>query len=154
MKARPYRRRATPPDRHGDALRVDINTTPLVDVLLVLLIVLLIALPTAPHALKLTAPESARAAKAPPGSAPRVVLDIDADGQRRWGGEKLGPRGAEADSALRQRLRDLAAQPGLTELALRPHPDVDYGQVTEVLAHAMRAGVRQIAVIEAPAPSP
>ncbi len=119
---------------------VDINTTPLIDVMLVLLIMLIITIPTQTHAVKLDMPNGA-----PPAVArePVVVqIDIDAGGTVRWNGELLGDPGA-----LAQRLRAVAAQPDQPELHLRADRLAKYRDVAAVMAAAEREGARRIGLV-------
>ena len=84
---------------------VDINTTPLIDVMLVLLIMLIITIPIQTHAVKLNMPVG----KPPPpqrAAARSSRIDIDFDGTVIWNGEQLAGR-----PALEARMRNAAAQP-------------------------------------------
>jgi biopolymer transport protein ExbD len=94
-----------PIESDGDAdMLVDINTTPLVDVLLVLLVMLIITIPIRLHSVNLEMP-SANAP--PPATEPVIVqLDVTPTGDFTWNGERLGGR-----DELERRLRDAAAQP-------------------------------------------
>src|SRR5579863_4185676 len=76
--------------RESDAdVIVDINTTPLIDVMLVLLIMLIVTIPVQTHAVKLDMPRDTPPLEA----APEVVaLDIDRDGTMRWNGTVLADR--------------------------------------------------------------
>jgi biopolymer transport protein ExbD len=119
---------------------VDINTTPLIDVMLVLLIMLIITIPIQTHAVKLDMP----AGTPPPALVlPEVVtIDVDFDGTILWNGE------AVADTAtLDQKLRMAAAETVQPELHLRPHRLVSYKYVALVLASAQRLGVNKIGLI-------
>jgi len=118
----------------------DINTTPLIDVMLVLLIMLIITIPIQLHAVTLNMP----AGKPPPPQRPPQVvrLDVAADGRLSWDGETVA-----GDAALDARLRQVAAQADLPELHLRPDKAVDYGVVAHVLAAAQRAGVTRLGVV-------
>src|SRR5919197_5966361 len=81
---------------------VDINTTPLIDVMLVMLIMLIITIPIQTHAVKLNMPVG----KPPPATTlPQVItIDIDFDGTLIWNGEQLSGR-----SELEARMRGAAA---------------------------------------------
>jgi biopolymer transport protein ExbD len=93
---------------------VDINTTPLIDVMLVLLIMLIITIPIQLHAVNLNMPQGAP----PPSVRPPVVVTIDIDfgGLVLWNGEALADR-----AALEARLQRAAAQPDQPEVHLRPN---------------------------------
>ena len=118
---------------------VDINTTPLIDVMLVLLIMLIITIPIQTHAVKLDMP----AGTPPPALVlPEVVtIDVDFDGSILWNGE------AVETATLDQKLRVAAAATVQPELHLRPHRLVSYKYVALVLASAQRLGVNKIGLI-------
>ena len=119
---------------------LDINTTPLIDVMLVLLIMLIITIPMQTHAVKLNLPT----ANPPPVKVqPQVVeVDIDFDGTILWNGTVVPDR-----ATLDADLKGLATQGGDTELHVRPDRLTDYKYVAEVLATAQRLGVQKIGII-------
>src|SRR3954451_17578630 len=82
---------------------VDINTTPLIDVMLVLLIMLIITIPIQTHAVKLNMPVG----NPPPPTEPPVVvtIEIDFDGTVLWNGDTID------DTTLNAKFRQAAAQP-------------------------------------------
>src|SRR5881396_1154192 len=83
---------------------VDINTTPLIDVMLVLLIMLIITIPIQTHAVKLNMPVGN---PPPPATPPEVVtIDVDFDGTVLWNGETVADR-----PTLEGRFRGAAAKP-------------------------------------------
>ena len=118
---------------------MDINTTPLIDVMLVLIIMLIITIPVQLHAVNLNMPQ----ASAPPLVKPEVImLDIEASGRLLWNGEALPDR-----AALEARLKAAAAQPDQPELHLRANRAVEYGVVATVLASAQRLGVTKLGMV-------
>lgn len=119
---------------------VDINTTPLVDVLLVLLVMLIITIPIQLHAVDIEMP--GRNAPPPPETPVVVQLDVAAGGQVTWNGELLADR-----SALEQKLRAAAGQPQQPEIHLRPHPQAKYDTVAATLASAQRLGLQKIGLV-------
>ena len=123
----------------GDVM-VDINTTPLIDVMLVLLIMLIITIPIQTHAVKLNMPIPSDAK--PP--APPVVIEIvvDFDGQIGWNNEVIKDR-ADLESHL-YRLTQLPDQP---EVHLLPNKLAPYKYVAEVMAEAQRLGVTKIGIV-------
>ena len=125
----------------GEAdLMVDINTTPLIDVMLVLLIMLIITIPIQTHAVKLNMPVGT---PPPPAVPPEVVtIDVDFDGTLIWNGEVLSGR-----SELEARLRGAASMPVQPELHLRPNKLVKYRNVAMVMASAQRVGMTKIGLI-------
>ena len=120
---------------------VDINTTPLIDVMLVLLIMLIITIPIQTHAVKLNMPVG----NPPPPTEPPIVvtLDIDFDGTVTWNGEQVD------DATLNNRFHAAAAQPVQPEFHLRPNKLVTYKYVAHVMAAAQRDGVTKIGLIGA-----
>jgi biopolymer transport protein ExbD len=119
---------------------VDINTTPLIDVMLVLLIMLIITIPIQMHSVNLNLPTG----KTPPPTTPPVVIriDVDFDGTVLWDGEKVPDR-----PTLESRLSAIAAQPTQPEVHLRPDKLADYAAVAAVMASAQRLGVTRFGLI-------
>lgn len=124
-----------------DDVMVDINTTPLIDVMLVLLIMFIITIPIQTHAVKMNMPVPSNAA--PPPKPPEVVrIDVDFDGTIGWNGEIVSSR---AD--LENRLSQVAALPDQPEVHLRPNKLVTYKHVAGVMASAQRLGVTKIGLV-------
>ena len=119
---------------------VDINTTPLIDVMLVLLIMLIITIPIQTHAVKLNMPVGT---PPPPLVPPEVVtIEVDFDGTVIWNGRVLPDR-----QALEERLRAAAEMPVQPEVHLRPNKLVKYASVAMVMASAQRLGMKKIGLI-------
>ncbi|MBP9713187.1 MAG: biopolymer transporter ExbD [Sterolibacterium sp.] len=120
---------------------VDINTTPLIDVMLVLLIMLIITIPIQTHAVKMNMPTG----NPPPSDVqPEVVrIDIDFDGTILWNGETV-PDSVTLDSKLRA---VATTQPQQPEVHLRPNKLVTYRTVATVMAAAQRLGVTKIGLV-------
>ena len=119
---------------------IDINTTPLIDVMLVLLVMLIITLPIQLHSDNLNMPVG----NPPPPLVKPEVLKIDIDNQGRiwWNGEVLPDR-----AALEERLTGASQQPVQPELHLRPDKAAKYEVVAAVLASAQRLGLTKIGII-------
>jgi len=119
---------------------IDINTTPLIDVMLVLIIMLIITIPIQTHAVKLNMP----VAKPPPPTTPPqvVTIDVDFDGTLIWNGETLSGR-----PELEARMRGAAAMQEQPEIHLRPNKLVRYRNVAMVMASAQRLGLTKIGII-------
>ncbi|MDE8346198.1 MAG: biopolymer transporter ExbD [Acidocella sp.] len=119
---------------------VDINTTPLIDVMLVLLIMLIITIPVQLHAVNLNLPFGN---PPPPPVPPQVVqIDIDFDGTVSWNGT-IVPNAA----ALQQKLEVIAQEPDQPEVHINPNKLADYSAVIAVMAAAERDGVTKIGII-------
>ena len=119
---------------------VDINTTPLIDVMLVLLIMLIITIPIQTRAIKMNLPVGN---PPPPAVQPEVVqIDIDFDGTMMWNGQPLA-----GQAALDSHLQQVAAEPVQAEIHLLPNKLVPYKDVAAVLASAQRIGATKIGLI-------
>jgi biopolymer transport protein ExbD len=124
----------------------EINVTPLVDVMLVLLVIFIITAPLMASRLALNLPQVASQAVATePANAATVSIGLDAAGQAFWGDEAV-------DSAtLSARLRDAAQRDATTEVQLRADTSVPYGRVVQVIAQAQAAGLARIGFVADPA---
>lgn len=111
------------------------NATPLIDVLLVLLVMLIFTLPMASHAVKLNLPQ---AMSGPLSSS--VTVHIDFDGQLYWNGDNL-PR-----SELERKFSEVAAALSPVRVKVVPDKRVRYENVAQVLAAAQRLGVTRLEV--------
>jgi biopolymer transport protein ExbD len=119
---------------------VDINTTPLVDVLLVLLVMLIITIPIQLHSVDIEMPGTSAP---PPPVQPEVVqVDVTPAGQYLWNGEALADR-----TVLEQRLREAAARPEQPEIHLRPDKLAKYDRVAAALSSAQRLGLTKIGLV-------
>lgn len=123
-----------------DEVMIDINTTPLIDVMLVLLVMLIITVPVQTHSVRLDLPRG----NPPPAQVqPQIVdLDIDFDGTLSWNGAVLADR-----AALEGRLRAAARQEPQPEIHIRPNKLVKYAFVAMVLAESQRLGVVKIGLV-------
>ena len=121
----------------------DINMTPLIDVMLVLLVIFIITAPLMTSSLKLDLPKTDSAT---PSSAPAfIALAIDAEGKLFFGDEAL------SREALAARVSAAAKANPQLEVQLRADQKVPYGQVAEMLAMIQKVGLSRIGFItEAP----
>ena len=121
----------------------DINITPLVDVMLVLVVIFLLTAPLLASAIRLDLP---RADGSTPGAAPAsVTVVLDPTGQVFVNDQPLD------EAALVQRFTALAAQSRATEVQLRADATVPYGRVVQVLGAAQQAGLSRIGFVTEPA---
>lgn len=119
---------------------VDINTTPLIDVMLVLLIMFIITIPIQTHAVKMNMPIGP---SSPPPKPPEIVrIDVDFDGRIGWNGELVPDR-----ETLEAKLMLVAAMPDQSEVHLRPNKLVQYETVAMIMASAQRLGVTKIGLV-------
>lgn len=120
----------------------EINTTPLVDVMLVLLIIFIVCAPLMTQSINVNLPKAVGAVTE---QKPEVVnLAIAADGQLSWNGEAVG------DDGLTQCLAELAARQPQPELHLMADKDVRYERVAQVMALVREAGVSKMGFVMLP----
>jgi biopolymer transport protein ExbD len=129
------------PSRSSDMdVMIDINTTPLIDVMLVLLVMLIITIPIQLHAVNLNLPIGN---PPPPIALPEVVkLDIDDQSKVYWNGEVVPDR-AQLEAKMTAAAHE-AVQP---EVHLRPNKLAKYGVVAGVMASAQRHGLTKIGIV-------
>jgi len=120
----------------------EINTTPLIDVMLVLLIMLIVALPPQRHAVKLDSP---RPNPNPPPPTEDVIepirVDVDFDGTYYWNGEAISRQEMENRFTVEARRAKQA------EVHIQPHKLARYKWVAAVMASAQRIGMTKLGVI-------
>ena len=127
-----------------DEVMNEINMTPLVDVMLVLLIVFIITVPVMQHSVNVDLP---RATSAPQDVKPETIrLSVDAQGQYFWNEQPL------PDADLVPRLQQAAARNPQPELHLRGDKNARYERVAQALAAAQRSGIHKIGFITEPQP--
>jgi biopolymer transport protein ExbD len=113
----------------------EINTTPLIDVLLVLLVLLVVTLPRSTHRVTLDLPVG------PVSRTPQLVtnVEVDFDGRVFWNGSPVAD-----DERLEQWFGAAATAPGI--IRIEPDRHVRYERVAQVLASAQRAHVAHLAL--------
>ena len=125
-----------------DEVMNEINMTPLVDVMLVLLIIFMITVPVMKHAVDIDLP---RASAQPQDTKPQTVrLSVDAQGQYWWNEAKVG------DDDLPRLLRAEAGHEPQPDLHIRGDKDVRYERVAQAMAAAQQAGLRKIGFVTEP----
>ncbi|SCX42219.1 biopolymer transporter ExbD [Variovorax sp. EL159] len=125
-----------------DEVMNEINMTPLVDVMLVLLIIFIITVPVMKHAVNIDLP---RATSEPEQPKPQNILfSVTADGTYYWNEQKID------DSELPGRLAAEAAKEPQPELHIRGDKAVRYERVAKAMSEAREAGVRKIGFITEP----
>ena len=119
---------------------MDINTTPLIDVMLVLLVMLIITIPIQLHSVNLNMPTGN---PPPPPVLPEIVkIDIDSTGVVYWNGLPLPDR-----QTLEDNLKAAATQAVQPELHLRPDKSSKYAVAAGVMASSQRLGLTKIGIV-------
>ncbi|CAN5381631.1 N/A [soil metagenome] len=124
----------------SDEPMMDITTTPLIDVMLVLLIMLIITIPIQLHAVNLNMPSG----NPPPSDVKPEVLRIDIDERSTvlWNGEAVGEL-----AEVERRFERIAAQPVQPEVHMRPDKRAKYNVVAGVMASAQRSGLTKLGIM-------
>ncbi len=131
-------------DRSDDDFNPEINTTPLVDVMLVLLIIFIITIPVINHSVNLELP---RASAQPSNAKPETInLAIDANGKLFWNNKPL------ADDALGAQITAAAQKEPRPAVHLRAARTTPYERVAQVMAAAQNGGLTKIGFITEPKP--
>ena len=130
----------------ADEVMNEINMTPLVDVMLVLLIIFIITVPVMKHSVNVDLP---KAQNLPEETKPETVrLTVDADGKYHWN------EFAITDEDLVRQLEAEAAKEPQPDLHIRGDKNVRYERVAQAMAAAQRAGVRKIGFVTDPQAAP
>src|SRR5215475_11526637 len=123
--------------RRGDQPYADINMTPLIDVMLVLLIVFIITIPNRTHSITVDNPSAQM-----PATKPRVVeLSIDFDGTTSWNDERVSP------AQLLEHIRKESAQSPQAEIQINADRFAKYEIVAQTLAELQREGLKKIGFV-------
>jgi len=121
---------------------VDMNTTPLIDVMLVLLIMFIITIPVMTHAVKLDMPQPNPNQAAPPVPPEIIDIEIDFDGTVVWNGTVVPDLGT-----LERYFRTEANKDPQPEIHMRPDRRSKYDSVAKVLAAAQRNRMLKIGFV-------
>ena len=132
--------------RSGGQPLSDINMTPLIDVMLVLLVIFMVTAPLMSSSLRLDLPKTDAAT---PSENPSFIkIGVDASGQLYWGDERIDRQ------QLAQRTAQSARDNPQTEVQLRADKTVPYGEVAELIGVVQKAGLVRIAFVAEPGPGP
>ena len=119
---------------------MDVNTTPLIDVMLVLIVMLIITIPIQLHSVNLDMP---------PPSTQQPLKDpvvhevfIDFDGTVSWDGVALADQ-----ASVEAKLAEVAAEADQSEVHIKPNKLAEYGSVAAVMAAAQRLGVKKMGMV-------
>jgi biopolymer transport protein ExbD len=124
----------------GGNQKADINVTPLIDVLLVMLIIFMVVAPVTPVGLKTVVPEQARV-DPPPGPAPEIVLSVAADGSLSLNQEPM------EEAALGPRLRAIFASRVNSTVFVRGDKSLEFRKVAHAIDLCNAAGIRRVALM-------
>ena len=117
----------------------DINMTPLIDVMLVLLVIFIITAPLMSASLRLDLPKTAGASAST--AVQFVTVAVDAQGQLYWGDAPV------AEDELNRRVRDAARANPATEVQLRADKQVPYGRIAELIGLVQDGGLSRIGFV-------
>jgi biopolymer transport protein ExbD len=134
-------------DGDSDAMLSEINTTPLVDVMLVLLIIFLITVPVINTSVVVRLPKQANQLQQP--QANTLLISVDAVGSIYWFDSRLSSM-----QTLRERLRQAAAQQPQPEVHIRGDARADFDAVARVLQAAQVAGIARVGFVTEPPKAP
>lgn len=129
-------------DQQDDGLMAEINMTPFVDVMLVLLIIFIVTLPVIQHSVKIELPKAVSKANDPKPEA--IQLTIDAQGQIFWNTSQISL------DEFENKAKEASSQSPQPQINLRADKSVVYEKVAQVLASSKRAGLTNIGFITEP----
>ena len=127
----------------GGGPMADINVTPLVDVMLVLLIIFMITAPLMTHKVVVKLPEASLSTK-PVMTTPPVTLAIKSDGTRYWNDELVSV------SRLEERMGVLVQKDPQPQVNIRADATTKYGVINDAVQTLRRAGVRKVGFVSGP----
>lgn len=124
-----------------DEVMSEINMTPLVDVMLVLLIIFIITMPVMQHSIKLNLPQAS--AQAQSQNVPHVQLSIDTQGQIYWNDQAVN------EQALTDLIEQTRAEPN-TQIHVRADKQTAYQHIASVMARIQNAGIQKVSLVTQP----
>ena len=124
-----------------DEVMSEINMTPLVDVMLVLLIIFIITMPVMQHSIKLNLPQAR--AQAQSQNVPHVQLSIDTQGQIYWNDQAVN------EQALTDLIEQTRAEPN-TQIHVRADKQTAYQHIASVMARIQNAGIQRVSLVTQP----
>ena len=127
----------------GSGPMADINVTPLVDVMLVLLIIFMITVPMLSHKINIDLPQPTTTPPPPTNPPEPIKLQVQAGGQLYWNDEPI------TEEALQAQLRVLGVKPKeeQPEIDIKPERNAKYQLVASVMADAKNAGMVKIGFV-------
>ena len=127
----------------GGGPMADINVTPLVDVMLVLLIIFMITAPLMTHKVTVKLPEASLNVK-PKITTPPVTLAIKADGSRYWNDEPVTPARLDQYTAI------IVQKDPQPQVNVRADATTKYGIINDAVQQLRKAGVRKVGFVSGP----
>ncbi len=127
----------------GDEVMSEINMTPLVDVMLVLLIIFIIAMPVITHSVNIDLPQASHEVNQPQPQA--ISITVAEFGEIHWDNESVSA------AELKQRLSEIAQHQPQPAVHLRGDRRVEYEHVVQVLTAVQQAGISQLGFVTNPA---
>ena len=119
---------------------MDVNTTPLIDVMLVLIVMLIITIPIQLHSVNLDMPPPSNVVPLKDPVVHEVFIDFD--GTVSWDGVALADH-----ASVEAKLAEVAAEPDQSEVHIKPNKLAEYGSVAAVMAAAQRLGVKKMGMV-------
>ncbi|MBX9965684.1 MAG: biopolymer transporter ExbD [Burkholderiales bacterium] len=130
----------------GNQPMSEINVTPLVDVMLVLVIIFIITAPLLTHGIKIDLPKASSTAN--PEKPETVTLSLDAKGKVYWNDQPV------EDAQLSAKMAEAAAKQPQPELHLRADQNTRYQKLAEIMSAARNAGLTKLGFVTDPSPAP
>ena len=128
----------------GGGPMADINVTPLVDVMLVLLIIFMITAPLMSHKVKIELPKATLDPRPPPLTRPPQTMAIKANGEIYWNDERMTP------ATLEQKLAVTAQLDPQPQVNVRADDTTKYGIINDAVQTVRKAGIRKVGFVSGP----
>lgn len=131
-------------DQGAHAPMSEINTTPLVDVMLVLLIIFIVTAPLLTHSIRVDLPVAGSAST--PEKPDIITLSLNREGRLFWNDAPIG------EAELSARLAEAGNRKSKPELHLRADRDTRYQRIAEIMTAAQKAGIQKLGFVSQPQP--
>ena len=128
----------------GGGPMADINVTPLVDVMLVLLIIFMITAPLMSHKVKIDLPKATLDPRPAPLKRPPMTLAVKANGELYWNDERMTP------ASFEQKLAVAAQMDPQPQVNVRADDVTKYGIINDAVQTVRKAGIRKVGFVSGP----